>query len=413
LTHARRGTTFGVIGQRLRTDQTEAGHEYDRGPGEDPPTSGNEPTSDEDIVAAAHAEAEDLRAPDPVLGTPGPPVNRRSPFMIGLLAAAGVAVTYGMVKLLVVAANILALIGLSLFLAVGLEPAVAWLTRRRIPRAVAVAAIASTIVAVVVGFLVTAIPVLGAQVQSFLRNLPQYVAQMSDHSTTLGLLDEHFHLQQRLGGWVGEGQTDLTEGLVTAGRAVLTGTTSALTVLVLTVYLLIDLPSIRRAIYRLTPASRRPRVILIGDEVAIKVGWYVMGNLVTSLIAGVTTLVWLLAFGVPYPVVLALTVAILDLVPLVGSTVAGVIVSLVALTVSLPVAVATAIFFVAYQFVENYVIVPRVIGRAVDVPATATMLAVLVGGAALGLLGALIAIPTAAAIDILLRETVYPRLDEA
>jgi predicted PurR-regulated permease PerM len=88
-------------------------------------------------------------------------------------------------------------------------------------------------------------------------------------------------------------------------------------------------------------------------------------------------------------------------------------VSLVALTVSLPVAVATAIFFIAYQLVENYLIVPRVIGRAVDVPATATMLAVLVGGAALGLLGALIAIPAAAAIDILLRETVYPRLDEA
>jgi len=120
-------------------------------------------------------------------------------------------------------------------------------------------------------------------------------------------------------------------------------------------------------------------------------------------------LFWL---GSVAPVVLALTVAILDLVPIVGSTVAGVVVSLVALTVSLPVAVATAIFFVAYQLVENYLIVPRVIGRAVDVPATATMLSVLVGGAALGLLGALIAIPAAAAIDILLRETVYPRLDE-
>jgi len=385
---------------------------YDRGPGEDPPTSDGEPADDEDIVAAAHAEAVELRAPDPVLGTPGPPVNRRSPFMIGLLGAAGVAVTYGLVQLLVVAADILALIGLSLFLAVGLEPAVVWLTRRGLPRAVAVAAIAVTVVAVVVGFLFTAIPVLAAQIQSFLRNLPHYVAQMSDHSTTLGLLDERFHLQQRLGGLVGNGQADVTSGLLSAGRAVLTGTTSALTVLILTVYLLIDLPSIRRIIYRLTPASRRPRVILIGDEVATKVGWYVLGNLVTSLIAGVTTLVWLLAFGVPYPVVLALTVAVLDLVPIVGSTLAGVVVSLVALTVSLPVAVATAIFFVAYQLVENYLIVPRVIGRAVDVPATATMLSVLVGGAALGLLGALIAIPAAAAIDILLRETVYPRLDE-
>jgi predicted PurR-regulated permease PerM len=407
LTGTARGITITVIGERPTAGA------YDRGPGEDPPTPDGEPADGGDIVAAAEAEAEELRAPEPVLGTPGPPVNRRSPFMIGLLAAAGVAVTYGIVQLLVVAADILALIGLSLFLAVGLEPAVAWLTRRGVPRAAAVAAIAVTVVGMVVGFLATAIPMLGAQLQSFLRNLPQYVAQMSDHSTTLGLLDERFHLQQRLAGWVADGQTDVTSGLLNAGRAVLTGTVSALTVLVLTVYLLIDLPSIRRLIYRLTPASRRPRFILIGDEVAVKVGWYVLGNLVTSLIAGVTTLVWLLAFGVPYPVVLALTVAILDLVPIVGSTVAGVVVSLVALTVSLPIAVATAIFYIAYQLVENYVIVPRVIGRAVDVPATATMLAVLIGGAALGLLGALVAIPAAAAIDILLRETVYPRLDEA
>lgn len=394
-------------------DTAQRDHEYDRGPGEDPPVTDSEPVDDEDVVAAAHAEAETLRAPDPVLGTPGPPVNRRSPFMIGLLGAAGVAVTYGVVQLLVVAASILALIGLSFFLAVGLEPAVAWLIRRGLPRAAAVAVIAVAVVAVAVGFLATAIPMLGAQVQAFLHNLPQYVAQMRDHSTTLGQLDERFGVQERIASWSAHSPADATTGLLSAGRAVLTGTASALTVLVLTVYLLADLPSIRRLIYRMTPASRRPRVILIGDEVAVKVGRYVLGNLVTSLIAGVVTLVWLLAFGVPYPVVLALTVAILDLVPIVGSTVAGVIVSLVALTVSLPVAVATAIFFIAYQLVENYLIVPRVIGRAVDVPATATMLAVLVGGAALGLLGALVAIPVAAAIDILLRETVYPRLDEA
>ena len=183
--------------------------------------------------------------------------------------------------------------------------------------------------------------------------------------------------------------------------------------LVLTIYLLADLPRIRRLIYRLTPARRRARAILIGDEVQTKVGGFVLGNLITSLIAGVGTFVWLLIFGVPYPIVLALMVALLDLVPIVGSTVGGIIVSLVALTVSLPVAIATAIFYTAYRLLEDYLLVPRIIGRTVKVPATVTFVAVLIGGTALGLIGALVAIPVAAAIDILLRETVFPRLDQA
>jgi predicted PurR-regulated permease PerM len=377
------------------------------------PAPGEEPLADRnsDIVAAAEAEAQELGRGNHVLGTPGPPMNRRSPFMIGLLGAAGVAVTYGLVQLTVVAADILGLIGLSLFLAVGLEPAVAWLARRHIPRGIAVALVSVAIIAVVVTFLATAIPLLTAQVEAFVTNLPTYVTQMTQHSASLRRLDARFHIQQNVTQLIKSGNPSLNAGLLTAGKAVLTGAGSTVIVIVLTVYLLFDLPRIRRLIYRLTPASRRSRAILIGDEMSNKVGRYVLGNLFTSLIAGVGTLVWLLAWGVPYPFVLALTVAVLDLIPIVGSTVAGVGASLVALTVSLPVAVATAIFFIGYRFLEDYLIVPRVIGRAVEVPATATVIAVLIGGTALGVIGALVAIPAAAAIDVLLRETVYPRLD--
>ncbi len=375
-----------------------------------------DPTPDQqtELVAAAEAEAETLRSDEPILGTPGPPVNRRSPFMIGLLAAAGVAVTYAAVHMIVVAANILALIGLSLFLAVGLEPAVAWLTRRRLPRGASVAIVAVLVVGVVVGFLVAAIPPLVGQVEVFIHQLPTYLAQMKDHSTTLGRLDERFHLQDRLTKLTSDTNgASVATGLLSAGQVVLNATVSTLTVLVLTIYLLIDLPRIRRTIYRLTPASRRPRVILIGDEISVKVGGYVLGNVLTSLIAGAGTLVWLYFFHVPYPIVLALLVAIFDLIPVVGSTVAGVIVTLVALSVSLPVAIATAIFYVAYRLLEDYLIVPKIIGKVVDVPATVTIVSVLIGGAALGIIGALVAIPAAAAVDVLLRETVYPRLDRA
>jgi predicted PurR-regulated permease PerM len=127
----------------------------------------------------------------------------------------------------------------------------------------------------------------------------------------------------------------------------------------------------------------------------------------------VVTLIWLAIFDVPYPLLLAIFVAILDLVPVVGSTIAGVVVAAVSLTVSLPVCVATVVFFVVFRLLEDYLLVPRIIGRAVKVPALITVVAVLLGGALLGIVGALVAIPVAAALQLIMQEVLYPRLDKA
>jgi predicted PurR-regulated permease PerM len=153
-------------------------------------------------------------------------------------------------------------------------------------------------------------------------------------------------------------------------------------------------------------------VILIGDRIFAQVGSYVLGNVIVSLIAGILTFVWLLIFGVPYPL-LAIMVALLDLVPVVGSAVAGVVVSLVALTVSVSVMLAAAVFFVLYQFLESYLLFPKIIGRVVDVPSVITVVAVLLGGVAFGIVGALVAIPIAAAILLIVQEMLLPQLDEA
>ena len=366
------------------------------------------------LVAEAQAEAEALSDDEgQVLGVPGPPLSRRSPFMIGLLAAAGVGVTYEIFQFLLAAAGVIVLIGLSLFLAIGLEPAVQRLMSWHIKRGLSVLIVALLFLGIVGGFLAAAIPPLVSQTQAFIHQIPHYAQEMRDHSGTLGRLDARFHIQDNITKAVKSTNGGaVANGVIGAGRVVLTATASTLTVLVLTVYLLADLPRIRRLVYRLAPVSRRARIILIGDEISAKVGRYVLGNVLTSLIAGVGTLIWLLAFGVPYPIVLAILVAVFDLIPVVGSTVAGIIVTLVALTVSFPVALATAAFYIAYRLLEDYLIVPRVIGHAVAVPATVTIVAVLIGGAVMGLIGALVAIPVAAAIDILLRETVFPRLDK-
>ena len=117
-------------------------------------------------------------------------------------------------------------------------------------------------------------------------------------------------------------------------------------------------------------------------------------------------------FGIPYPALLGLLVAILDLIPVVGSTVGGFIVTLVALTVSLPIAIYTLAFYIFYRLAEDYLIVPRVMGRTVELPAVVSLVSVLLGGVLLGIVGALVAIPVAAGVRVILNEITFPRMDK-
>jgi predicted PurR-regulated permease PerM len=139
----------------------------------------------------------------------------------------------------------------------------------------------------------------------------------------------------------------------------------------------------------------------------------VLGVVLVALAAGLSSLAVFLLLGVPYPFLLAAMVAVLDLIPIAGSVTAGVITSLVAFTVSAPVGLTVAGFFVGYRFLEDYLIFPGIVGRVVKVPALLTLVAVLLGGALYGIVGLLVAIPIAAAVHLLLHEIVFPRLDTA
>ena len=154
----------------------------------------------------------------------------------------------------------------------------------------------------------------------------------------------------------------------------------------------------------LVPVSRRERVGLFTDEVFDRVGGFMLGNLLTSVVAGIGTYVWLSVFGVPYALLLALLVALFDLIPMVGSTIAGVVVTLVAFTKGCPLAIATGVFYIVYRFVEDYLLNPRVMKHTVKVSPGLTIIATLVGGTLLGLIGALVAIPVAATFQLLLEE---------
>jgi len=368
-------------------------------------------TQDEGPVAEAEIQAAEMTSPEQPLGEPGKKFDRRSPFFIGLAGSAGVAVTYGAVYILASLSSILTVIGVAFFLALGLEPVVSWLVNRGLPRWLSTALVFVVFVAGLGAFAAAAFPPLFAQITDLVNRAPLYMQQAQDHSSFIGRLNDRFQLQQRITDAVNGMDSSALNQVVSAGTAVLEGVTDTLIAIVLTLYFLADMPRIRSTIYRLVPHTRRPRAILIGDEVFAKVGAYVLGNVTISLLLGAATLIWLTAFDVPYPLLLAILVAILDLVPVVGSTIAGIVVGAVALTVSIPVCLATIVFYIAFQMIEDYVLVPRIIGRAVHVPALTTVVAVLIGASLLGVVGALVAIPIAAALQLIVQEVLYPRLD--
>lgn len=370
-----------------------------------------QPHSEGGPVAEAEQRAAELSTDAQPLGSPGRRFDRRSPFYIGLTASAGVAITYGAIQVLSSLSSVLVLIGVAFFLALGLEPAASWFVKHKLPRWAATTLVFVIFLVLMGGFVAAAIPPLAQQAHQLIEQAPHYVQQAQDHSSLIGRINDRFHLQQRITDAANGSGGAVLEDLVSAGTAVAGAIADGLVVIVLTVYFLVEMPRIRTTLYRLIPHTRRPRAILIGDEVFAKVGAYVLGNVLISVIAALGTFVWLYAFGVPYPLLLGIFVGLFDLIPVVGSTIAGVVVAAVALTVSLPVCIATIVFFIVFRLGEDYLLVPKIIGRVVQVPALTTVIAVLIGGALLGIVGALVAIPIAAALQLLTQEVLYPRLD--
>src|ERR1700684_2807333 len=320
-------------------------------------------SGEEGPIAEAEILAAEMSSDDRPLGPLGQRFNRRSPFYIGLTASAGVAVTYGMVRVLGSLSSVLVLIGMAFFLATGLEPAVSWFVNRGLRRWLATTLVFVVFLAAMGGFVAAAIPPLAQQAEDLIHQVPNYLQQVQDHSSAIGRLNDRVHLQQRITDAVKSSGGSALNAVVSAGTALFGALADSLIVIVLTVYFLGDMPRIRATLYRLVPSSRRPRAILIGDQGFAQVGAYVLGNVLISVIAGVATFIWLIAFGVPYPLLLAIFVALLDLVPVVGSTIAGVVVAAVALTVSLPVCITTTVFFVVFRLAEDYLLVPQSIRR--------------------------------------------------
>ncbi|HVU91569.1 MAG TPA: AI-2E family transporter [Jatrophihabitans sp.] len=346
------------------------------------------------------------------LGRPGPPVSR-GPFHRGFVGGLGALAAVAIALALREAQSALVLVLIAGFLALGLDPLVNLLDHRGIRRGRTVAGVAVALV-VLLGAVVFVIgDAVRVQVERFVDDAPHLVQELR-RNRTIAHLDAKYHVLNQVQHKLSSAELGKTAvgGLFDVSLSVINALVSVVVVFVLTVYFLADLPRIKRVLYSLAPASRRARVSKIGDEITRRVGGYVVGAALTALIAATVTFILLLAVGLgEFALPLALAVALLDLVPLVGSVIGAALVTLVGFATSLPVGVACLITYLIYEPIEGYVIYPRFMRSSVQVPEYVTIMAVLVGGTVGGIVGALLALPVAASLLLLVQEVWVRRQD--
>jgi predicted PurR-regulated permease PerM len=341
-------------------------------------------------------------------GPPGPPLSRRNPFLIGFLGGLGLLLAYGVFLGLRNAASMLVLIFVALFLAIGLNPAVQKLRDWGVPRGLAVTGVALGVLLLLCGGLFALVPPLVTQAGEFIKELPDFVSSLQRNQAIKDLI-ERYDLVERVRGVATAGNVTNALGGVVGGAQLVAGTIfNVLTVLVLTIYFMAAFDRIKESAYQLIPASRQQRVRLLADEILAKVGAYMVGALAIAVVAGVSTWIFALIVGLAYPFALAVVVAICDLIPQIGATIGAVVVSIVGFATSLTAGIACVVFFIVYQQLENYLIYPTVMRRSVRVSDVAALVAALLGVALFGVLGALVAIPMVAALQLIIREVVVP-----
>jgi predicted PurR-regulated permease PerM len=339
---------------------------------------------------------------------PSTPPHRPRPadlFRWGALVGLGAATTViGLYALYTVRAILIRIL-IALFIAVSLDPAVRWLTRRGMRRGVAVTLIFLLALALAAAFLISVIPPLVTQGRNLADDLPDYLGRLQDRSSQFRQLNDRYNITDQLQGLATTLPSRLGTGLLGFTSRVFGAVFNSLTVLVFTIYFMADMPRIRTGVVRLFPVGRRPHARRVVDLVVDKVGGYMIGNIIISLIAGVASFIAFTLLGVAFPVPLAFVVAICDLIPMIGATLGAIIgVTVAVFSTDLVHTLLVAAFFIAYQQLENYVIAPRVLKTTVELGAAAVLIAGLIGATVLGLVGALMAIPVAAAFNVLLNE---------
>ncbi|QDW31463.1 AI-2E family transporter [Arthrobacter sp. KBS0702] len=350
-------------------------------------------------------------------GDPGPRMSAQHPLYVGFMGTVGVGAALLVYWIGSNTTQLLLWIVTALFIALGLDPVVRWLEGRKVPRPAGILVSVAVLALAVTGFFATLIPTIVQQVTQIVQEAPHWVQDFID-SDFFRTLDNQFGVRERISQELEkfvnnpEAMGGIFGGVVGFGSTVANGLFGALIVLVLSLYFLSAMPSMKKWGYRLAPRSRRARVEALSEEITGSVGNYVIGQVCVALLNATFAFIVMSIVGVPFAVLLAFVVALLAFIPLVGGMIAGVLVTLIALTAGWQTAVVFAICYFAYLQFEAYFISPRIMQKAVAVPGAVAVISVIAGGSLLGVLGALIAIPTAAAIMLLVKEIFIVRQDK-
>ena len=325
--------------------------------------------------------------------------------------ALGVGVAYLGFRVIEQLRTIIYLVAFSLLIGVTLDPVIGFLQRRGIRRSFAALLTWLGVVVLLTAPVVLAIDAASTQLPALIKSGPELIRNAESH---LGALGDR--LPEATNSSTGSGSLNPTKVLdyvLTGGALLFSAVTDIVVVAFLSLYFAIELPHLRELALKAFPASKQVRTARIMDELVVMVGRFMLSTVAIAILFGFGTAVWALAWGIPYAVMLGALVTVLSLVPVIGSTVGGALVTLVSLTVSLPTAVITLIFYISYRMAEDYLIQPRMMKFSVELPGVVTVPSVILGGAVLGVPGALFGVPVALILRVLVRELVFPATDQA
>jgi predicted PurR-regulated permease PerM len=328
-----------------------------------------------------------------------------------LLLVLAVAVVLGV---LWIARGVVSWLVISLFLSLALDPFVGWVQRRSgLNRGLSIGIVYVVLLVAIIAVGATFVPKLVDEVNGFVQALPNYAHDLTHGRGRLGFLETKYHVVEKVRKQVKEGGATKVLGLsgaaVSVTKSIITAIAATVTIAFLTFFMLLEGRDWVERSFSVFPEQSRPRYRRLGHEIYRTIGGYVTGNILISVIAGASITIVLLIMGVPYAVALGLLVAVLDLIPLAGATVAGIIVCTVAFLHSIPAGIVVLVFFVVYQQLENHFLQPVIYGRTVQLSPLAVLVAVLVGAALAGILGALAAIPVAGSLQVIIRDQIAQR----
>ncbi|MGL3805961.1 AI-2E family transporter [Paeniglutamicibacter sp. R2-26] len=343
--------------------------------------------------------------------------SRSHPITFGFLFTVGVGLALLGFFLLTNVGPLVIWISIALFIALGLDPVVRFCVGKGLSRTAGVLITMALLFGVVGGFIGIIIPTIVTQTAQFIERAPGIVDEFL-RSEFFITLDQQYHVSDRISEEIGKFFSDtgavggMFGGVLGIGTVVAQGLFGVFIVLVLAIYFLASLPAFMAFGYRLAPRSKRARAEKLGNTITRSVGNYVMGQAFVAVLNATVALILMSILKVPFAALLTLVVAMLAFIPLIGAAIAGILVSLISLTLGWQSAVIYAVCYFGYLQLEAYFISPRVMQRAVSVPGAVAVISVIAGGTLMGVPGALMAIPTAAAAMLILREVFIARQDQ-